>query len=127
MMMIIIKIIIIIKSNLNAKNKITANGSLVVTVLRYGFGIIVWRVEEIRNFDRETRKVLTIYKLHNPKGDIDRLYTVRHLCNVTDIVLTKIEVLSTMQCMPSMCPNFICNLATPHNEHDGKYGAMLCR
>ena len=27
-------------------------------------------------------------------------------------ILTKIEVPSMMQCMPSMCPDFICNLAT---------------
>ena len=39
-------------------------------------------------------------------------YTVRQLYNATDLILTKIEVPSMMQCMPSMCPNFICNLTT---------------
>jgi len=34
-------------------------------------------LEEIRKFDRKTRKVLTIYKLYYPKGDIDRLYVKR--------------------------------------------------
>ena len=66
-----------IKSALNAKNKITAIRALVVPVLRYNFGIINWRLEEIRKFDRKTRKVLTMYKLHYPKGDIDRLYVKR--------------------------------------------------
>jgi len=66
-----------IKSALNAKNKITAIRALVVPVLRYSFGIISWRLEEIRKFDRKTRKVLTMYKLHYPKGDIDRLYVKR--------------------------------------------------
>jgi hypothetical protein len=66
-----------IKSDLNAKNKITAIGALAVTLLRYRYGIIDWRLEEIRKFDRKTNKVLPVYKLHNPKGDIDRLYVKR--------------------------------------------------
>ena len=36
------------KSELNAKNKITALGALAFPVLRYGFGIINWNLEEIR-------------------------------------------------------------------------------
>ena len=39
-------------------------------------------------------------------------YTVRQLYNATDFILTKIEEPSMMQCMPSMCPNVICNLTT---------------
>ena len=35
------------KSELNARNKITANGALAVPVLRYSFGIINWRIQEI--------------------------------------------------------------------------------
>jgi len=34
----------ILKSELNAKNKTIAIGALVVPVLRYSFGIINWRV-----------------------------------------------------------------------------------
>ena len=33
---------------LNARNKITAIGALAVPVLRYSFGIINWRIEEIK-------------------------------------------------------------------------------
>ena len=39
---------IILKSELNARNKITAIGALAVPVLRYSFGIINWRTEEIK-------------------------------------------------------------------------------
>ena len=39
--------------------------------------------------------------------------TVWQLYNETDFILNKIEVLSMKQCMPSMWPTFICNLATP--------------
>ena len=40
-------------------------------------------------------------------------HTVWQLYNETDFILTKIEVLSIKQCMPSMWPTFICNLETP--------------
>jgi hypothetical protein len=45
-----------------------------VPVLRYSFGIINWRLEEIKKIDTKTRKILTMYKMHHPKADIDRLY-----------------------------------------------------
>jgi hypothetical protein len=38
----------ILKSELNARNKITAIGALAVPVLIYSFGIIKWRTEEIK-------------------------------------------------------------------------------
>jgi hypothetical protein len=38
----------VLKSELNAKNKITATGALAVSVLRYSVGIINWRLEEIK-------------------------------------------------------------------------------
>ena len=67
----------ILKSELNAKNKITAIGALAVPVLRHSFDIINWRIEEIKQIDRKTRKMLTMYKMHHPKADIDRLYVKR--------------------------------------------------
>jgi len=63
-----------LKSELNAKNKTTASA---VSVLRYVFCIINLRFEEIRKIDRETRNVLTNYKVHHPNADIDRLYEKR--------------------------------------------------
>jgi hypothetical protein len=47
----------ILISELNTKNKITAIGALAVLVLRYSFGNINWRIEEIRKIDREARNV----------------------------------------------------------------------
>jgi hypothetical protein len=67
----------ILKSELNAGNKITAIGALAVPVLRYSFGIINWRIEEIKQIDRKTRKMLTLNKMHHPKAEIDRLYVKR--------------------------------------------------
>ena len=42
-----------------------------------------------------------------------RRRVVWQLYNATDFILTKIEVPSMKQCMPSMCLTFICNLPTP--------------
>jgi hypothetical protein len=42
---------IILKSELNAWNKITAIGALAVPVLRYSFGIINWRIKDIKKID----------------------------------------------------------------------------
>jgi hypothetical protein len=67
---------IILKFELNARNKITAIGALAVPALRYSFGVINWRLEEINN-DRKSRKILTVYKMHHPKAAIDRLYVKR--------------------------------------------------
>ena len=68
----------ILKSELNARNKITAIGEIAVPVLRYSFGIINRRIEEIKKIDRKPRKMLTMYKMHHPKADIDRLYVKRN-------------------------------------------------
>ena len=46
-------------------------------MLRYSFGTINWRTEEIKKIDRKTRKMLTMYKMHHPSADIDRLYVKR--------------------------------------------------
>jgi len=59
----------ILKSELNTRNKITAIGALAVPVLRYSFGIINWRIEEIKQIDMETRKMLKMYKTDHPKAD----------------------------------------------------------
>jgi hypothetical protein len=60
----------VLKSELNARNKITAIGTL---ILRYSFGIINWRLEEIKQIYRKTRKMPTMYKMYQPKPDIDKL------------------------------------------------------
>jgi hypothetical protein len=56
---------------LNAKNKIKTTEALNVPVLRYSFGIINCKLEEIRKIDRKTKKVLTMYKMHHSIADID--------------------------------------------------------
>jgi len=52
----------ILKSEMKARNKITAIGALAVPVLRYTYSFvrINWRIDEIKQIDRKTRKMLTM-------------------------------------------------------------------
>ena len=68
---------LILKSKLNGKNKIQAINTWAVALLRYGAGIINWKVDELKKMDRTTGKTLTMYGALDPKNDIDRLYLKR--------------------------------------------------
>ena len=68
---------LILKSKLNGKNKIQAINTWAVALLRYGAGIINWKVDELKIMDRTTRKTLTMYGALHSKSDIDRLYLKR--------------------------------------------------
>ena len=69
----------VLKTELTAKNKITAIGALAVPVLQYGFAILNWKIKEIKALDIKTRKCLTMHKMHHPSADVDRLYVSRKL------------------------------------------------
>jgi len=64
-------------TELSAKNKIQAIGSLAVPLLRYSFGIVNWHQEELQKLERKTGKVVTIQGQHHAKVDVDRLYVLR--------------------------------------------------
>ena len=70
---------LILKSKLNGKNKIQTINTWVVALLRYGAGIINWKIGELKKMDRTTRKTLTMYGVLHPKSDIDQLYLKRKL------------------------------------------------
>ena len=60
--------------------------------IRYSAGIVTWRVNELQDLDRKTRKLLTMYSMFHKKGDVDRLYIKRAeggrgLISVEDCVL----------------------------------------
>ena len=68
---------LILKSKLNGKNKKTAINTWAVAVFRHGAGILQWKVSELKNMDRKSRKTMTMYGILYPKSDVDRLYTKR--------------------------------------------------
>jgi hypothetical protein len=61
----------ILKSELNARNKITVIAVLAVPVLRYSFGIINSRLEKIKQIDRKTRKITDKNYEHIPESVIN--------------------------------------------------------
>ena len=68
---------LVLKTELNLKNKIKALNSLAIPVVQYSFGVIDWKMQEIKSMDRKTRKILTMHGLHHPKADVERLYIQR--------------------------------------------------
>ena len=65
---------LILKSELNARNKISAINTLAVPVVLYSYGVINWKIEEIQDLDRMIRKQLCMNRMHAIKADIDRIY-----------------------------------------------------
>ena len=65
----------ILKSKLNGGKIIQAINARAVSIIRYGAGIINWRVDELKAVN--TRKLLTIYRALHPQADVDRLYYKR--------------------------------------------------
>ena len=57
-----------LKSELNARNKIVAINTLAVPVILYGYGVIDWKLDEIQNLDRMTRKQLCMNWMLSHEG-----------------------------------------------------------
>lgn len=68
---------LICQSELKGSNKFRAINTLAVPVLTYSFNVVNWKLSEIKNIDRKTRKILTMNRIHHPKSDVERLYLQR--------------------------------------------------
>ena len=68
----------ILKSKLNERNKVTAINTWAVAVFRYWAGIIQWKASGLKDLDRKSRKIMTMYGGLHPKSDVDRLYAKRN-------------------------------------------------
>ena len=65
------------KSNLSAFNKMTAHNMFAVAVLTPTYGILDWTIEEIKNIDIKTRKLLNMTGNFHLNSDIHSLYLPR--------------------------------------------------
>ena len=72
------RIRMVLKSQLNSANKLEAINTLAVPVVTYSFSIINWTLQELAKLDTKTRNFLTMYKMHHPKSDVDRVYLLRN-------------------------------------------------
>ena len=52
------RIRLILISKLNGKNKIKVINNLAVAIMRYGAGVLEWRVDELKELYRNTRKLI---------------------------------------------------------------------
>ena len=64
-------------SELSDHNKVTAHNTFAVPVICPTVGIIDWTIEEVKQLDIDTRKMLSMTGSFHPNGDIDRLYISR--------------------------------------------------
>ena len=64
----------VLKSELNARNKIAAINTLTIPVILYSYGVIDWKLDEIQDLDRMTRKQLCMNWMLAKKADVDRIY-----------------------------------------------------
>ena len=71
------RIRLVLKTELNSKNRIEAINTLAVPVVQYSFNIINWTLADLNRLDTKTCKLLTSNKMHHPKADVDRLYLPR--------------------------------------------------
>ena len=67
----------VLRSQLNSKNKFEAINTLAIPILMYSYSIINWTKSELKRLDTKTRKLLTCNRAHHPKADVDRLYIKR--------------------------------------------------
>ena len=65
---------LVLKLELNVRNKIAAINTLAVPVNLYSYGVIDWKLDEIQNLDRMTRKQLCMNQMLAKKADVDRIY-----------------------------------------------------
>ena len=68
---------LVLKTELNSKNRIEAINALAIPVVQYSFNIINWNLAELNRLDTKFRKLLTSNKMHHPKVDVARLYLPR--------------------------------------------------
>jgi len=68
---------LILKSELNARNKFLSVNSYAVPVIRYTVGLIKWPTSLLKAIDQQTRKLLVLCRAHHPWADVDRIYLPR--------------------------------------------------
>ena len=64
----------IVKTELNSKNRITVISILAVSMITYSFDITDWNLREIKRLDVKVRKMMTKHSMHYPKADIHHVY-----------------------------------------------------
>ena len=48
-------------------------------MIRYTAGIVDWKIAELEDLERKTRKLMTDHRTLHPQSDIDRLYILQRI------------------------------------------------
>ena len=89
------RIKLVFKSELNARNKITVINTLALPVILYSYGIIDWKLDEIQDLDRMTRKQLCMNRTLAKKTNVHRIYFLCLECGKS-LMNLEIEYKATM-------------------------------
>ena len=65
---------LVLNSKLSARNRIAAINTLAVPVVLYSYGIIDWKLNEIQDLDKMTRKQPCMNRMLAKKADVDGIY-----------------------------------------------------
>ena len=65
---------LVLNSELNSRNRIAAIDILAVPVVLHSYEIIDWKLNEIQDLDKMTRKQLCMNQMLAKKADVDRIY-----------------------------------------------------
>ena len=68
---------LLLKTRLNGRNLFTAINSWAVAVVRYSAAFVAWTQDEMKQLDRETRRLLVKFGALHPKSNILRIYMKR--------------------------------------------------
>ena len=115
----------ILKSKLNGGNIISAINSRVVSIVRYGAGIVSWTKIELEELDRRTRKLMAMYGAQHPKADGNRLYLQRceggrrGLMGLEDCVL--VELHSLEKCLSTSKEKILKEVSRSRIVENNKY------
>ena len=86
---------LVLKSEVNARNKFLSINAYAIPVVHYTVGLIKWPTGLLKAIDRQKRKLLTFHKVYHPQADVDRLYLPRRiggrgLKSMVDVVMEEL-------------------------------------
>ena len=114
---------LILKTELNSKNRVTTINKLAIPVITYSFNIIDWNLSEAKKkkIDIKIRKMMTTYSMHYPKADIHRLYLPRSNRGrgLTQLELSyKISMMALFRYV-NLSDDWMLQLASKHEKEKG--------
>ncbi|KAL1446181.1 hypothetical protein WDU94_006595 [Cyamophila willieti] len=67
----------VLKTKLNSINLFKAINGWAVASLSYTYGLLKWSQTDLEALDRQTRTLMTKYRIHHPRACVERLYLPR--------------------------------------------------